>query len=183
MRPTRETAESAWLLLPASTAPDAAQAMSQARTAETGKPQRTTKMPVRVMESAMRHFGESRSHPRTTARAEAMTARCPPETATRCETPQAEKRSESPSSWSGAWKPRTDPTSSARSGVSDARNAPWPAVMDMLYQCTQSLRLISAGDADHLDRAADALCKRASSHSHRPQAASRARCSAHAPPP
>ena len=33
---------------------------------------------------------------------------------------------------------------------------------DMLYQCTQSLRLISAGDADHLDRAADALCKRAS---------------------
>ena len=33
---------------------------------------------------------------------------------------------------------------------------------NMLYQCAQSLRLIPAGDADHLDRAADALCKRAS---------------------
>ena len=95
--PATQTDESECPRLPTSSAPKAAATMSHDRTAEAGAPQKATKSRLTPSSTADLARGPMGSVPRKDERTVATMAMCPPETATRWDTPQREKSSSVPS--------------------------------------------------------------------------------------
>ncbi len=115
---TTQTDESAWARRPASSEPKATVDIAQARTADSGAPQNSTKSPPAASSTSRRALGPSRVRASATERSDVRIARWLPDTATRWATPQVANTSVSPRSRMCSRSPQTLPASTAPPSLS-----------------------------------------------------------------